>query len=129
MRIKVPAYVGNKLDGLSKNDFDLQTFKASGPGGQHRNKTETAVRITHIETGISAEATESRSQHRNRQQAFFRLAEKLIEYYSDQIPEPVRSTERARTYNEKRGLVKDHRTGIELPYQSVLDGYLSGFYK
>ena len=62
MRIKLPKYVAEKLIGTSKKDLRVQFFSASGKGGQHRNKTDTACRMTHIATGISAESTDSRSQ-------------------------------------------------------------------
>jgi len=60
-----------------ERECDLSFFRASGPGGQHRNKTETAVRVVHRPTGIAAAATEERSQFRNRQVALERLQEKL----------------------------------------------------
>jgi len=58
-------------------ECDLEFFTAGGPGGQHRNKTESAVRVTHRPTGIVVAATERRSQHQNRAEAFERLREKL----------------------------------------------------
>ena len=62
-----------------EREIELQFFRASGPGGQHRNKVETAVRMKHLPTGIVVTATEGRSQARNRQVAFRRLLERLRE--------------------------------------------------
>ncbi len=59
-------------------DCEMTFTRASGPGGQHRNKTETAVRVVHLPTGTVAMATEERSQSRNRDRAFERLREKLL---------------------------------------------------
>lgn len=59
---------------LTKKDFRVDTFKSGGKGGQHQNKVESGVRITHIETGISAESRSSRSQHQNKKVAFRRLS-------------------------------------------------------
>ena len=73
MKIKVHPHVAERLDGLRKTDLRLQFYRASGPGGQHRNKTATACRITHLATGLSAEATDSRSQADNRRNALRRL--------------------------------------------------------
>lgn len=60
-----------------ERDCDLEFFIAGGPGGQHRNKVETGVRLTHRSTGITVTATERRSQHANRAMAFERMAERL----------------------------------------------------
>jgi len=125
MIIKVPRYVAKHLDGLRKKDFRIQTFKGSGPGGQHRNKTETAVRIIHKATGISAESTDSKSQSRNRSSAFLKLTKKLIQHYKKEYAGEVRQRippETIRTYNAIRNVVKDHRTGVEASYRSVIDG-------
>jgi len=67
------------MSGLDEKAFRTEVKRASGPGGQHVNKTESAVRITHVPTGISAVAQEERSQARNRQLAFARLQKKLDE--------------------------------------------------
>ena len=63
---------------FSENDIRIDFFRASGPGGQHRNKSETGVRLTHLPTGIVVTATESRSRHINLRHAFTRLEAKLI---------------------------------------------------
>ena len=62
---------------LENKDIRVETYRASGKGGQHRNKTDSAVRMTHIPTGIVATASEQRSQHQNKEMARKRLAEKL----------------------------------------------------
>jgi protein subunit release factor A len=61
---------------LTKKDFRVDKFRSGGKGGQHQNKVESGVRITHIESGISAESRSDRSQHRNKQIAFRRLCDK-----------------------------------------------------
>lgn len=127
MRIKVPKYIAEKLDGLRKGDFIVQPFRASGPGGQHRNKVSTAVRITHILTGVTAEATDSRSQADNKAAAFRKLIHKLIEYYKEEEEQRRTNTgwaEKIRTYHKPRGTVKDHRTGCTYDYDAILDGQL-----
>jgi peptide chain release factor len=62
---------------IPKRDLKFHFYRSSGPGGQHKNKVETAVRVTHLPTGIAASATESRSQAQNRAMALERLQEKL----------------------------------------------------
>lgn len=127
MIISVPAYVAEELDGLRKKDFKIKSIKGSGPGGQHRNKRETGIRIVHIKTGIRAEATDSKSQSQNRQQAFIRLVNKLVSHYTREEMGMQINTKRIRTYNEQRNTVKDHRSGVEAPYKKVLDGDLDMF--
>lgn len=62
------------LFSLTKKDFRVDTYRCSGPGGQHRNKTSSGVRITHIASGVAVECCEERSQHTNKKKAFNRLA-------------------------------------------------------
>lgn len=96
---------------VRRSDLRIETFKAGGPGGQHRNKTESAVRITHLPTGEQGYAAEHRSQHKNRALAFRRLAEKLVPIMKREVQQkdkPV-PTERVRTYHAVRNQVRDHR--------------------
>ncbi len=76
--VGVSAFVPPETPHWLENEFEIQTMRASGPGGQHVNKTETAVRITHRPTGIQAIAQEERSQHLNRKLAMSRLNRLLL---------------------------------------------------
>jgi len=71
---------------MPTDDIRIDFFRASGPGGQHRNKSETGVRLTHLPTGIVVTATESRSRHINLRQAFVRLEAKLAARNRPVIP-------------------------------------------
>ena len=73
-----------------ERDSDVEYFIASGPGGQHRNKVETGVRLVHRPSGISVTATERRSQHANREVAFERMAQRLQE--RQRVKKPRRKT-------------------------------------
>ena len=80
-----------------ERDCDLEFFIASGPGGQHRNKVETGVRLTHRPSGISVTATERRSQHANREVAYERMAARLEEMQHISPPrKPTRPTAASR---------------------------------
>ena len=83
----------------------VETFRAGGPGGQHQNKTESAVRLTHLPTGISVTARDSRSQHRNRQIALARLRAALEERARPETPRIPTKTPRS----EKRKRMEDKR--------------------
>lgn len=89
-----------------ERDSDLEFFIASGPGGQHRNKVETGVRLTHRPSGISVTATERRSQHANREVAFERMAERLQEL--QQVSPPRKPTRPTTASRERRLEAKRH---------------------
>ncbi|HLZ57622.1 MAG TPA: peptide chain release factor-like protein [Ktedonosporobacter sp.] len=81
-----------------ERDCDMEFFIASGPGGQHRNKVETGVRLTHRPSGIAVTATERRSQYANREAAFERMAARLEALQRPEIPRrPTRPTAASRT--------------------------------
>ena len=81
-------------------EVEITTYKASGPGGQHKNKTETAVRLRHLPTGITVTAREHRSQFKNRELAWERLLEKLRA--RQRKPKPRIPTKQPRAAKEKR---------------------------
>lgn len=88
----------------------VETFRAGGPGGQHQNKTESAVRLTHLPTGITVTARDSRSQHRNRQIALGRLRAALEERSRPEVPRiPTRTPA-----GEKKKRLKEKRRRAEI---------------
>ena len=90
-------------------DVRFETMRASGPGGQHFNRTESAVRVTHAPTGLQASASEERSQHRNKALAVARLARKLEDLKEQQLGESERSRWRAHQALERGNPVKVFR--------------------
>jgi peptide chain release factor 1 len=121
---------------LNPADLRIDTFRASGAGGQHVNKTDSAIRITHLPTGIVAECQDDRSQHRNRAKAMAVLSARLREVErSDRAAREAATrkslvgsgdrSDRIRTYNFPQGRLTDHRINLTLyKLQSVLDGDL-----
>jgi len=87
---------------FSAADVRFETMRASGPGGQHVNRTESAVRVTHIPTGLQATASEERSQHRNKKLALARLAQKIAAVESRKAEEAGEKRWRAH-YGLQRG--------------------------
>lgn len=97
----------------NEQDIRIDYFRGSGPGGQHRNTSETGVRITHLPTGVVATATESRSRHQNLQKAMVRLEEKLAARFRKKRPristKPSRASVRRRL--EQKKLLGDKKRG------------------
>ena len=121
---------------INPADLRIDTFRASGAGGQHVNKTDSAVRITHLPTGLVVECQDDRSQHRNRAQAMSVLASRLLdrERQERQSKEAAHRksligsgdrSERIRTYNFPQGRVTDHRINLTLyKIDAIMDGEL-----
>ena len=121
---------------INKADLRVDTFRASGAGGQHVNKTDSAIRLTHLPTGVVVECQDERSQHKNRARAMSLLQAKLKDSQeaeahkaqSDERRNLVGSgdrSERIRTYNYPQGRVTDHRIGLTLyKLSEVMEGDL-----
>jgi peptide chain release factor 1 len=121
---------------LDPKDLRIDTFRASGAGGQHINKTESAIRITHLPTGIVAECQDQRSQYKNKDRAMSILRSRLYEKARAEQEEAIAGqrrgqvgagmrNERIRTYNFPQGRVTDHRIGLTLyKIDSVMNGDL-----
>lgn len=111
-----------KLASYTRKDFRVETSTSGKNGGQNANRNKTAVRITHIETGLSAESREFKSQLQNKKSAFRKLAEKIKKYWEDKIKiEKVQeiNNEIIRTYHEQDNRVKDHESGYVESYTEV----------
>ena len=121
---------------INPADLQIDTFRSGGAGGQHVNKTESAIRITHIPTGVVVECQDERSQHKNREKAMKVLRTKLYEAKRRESEEKMAAdrrsqvgsgdrSERIRTYNYPQGRVTDHRIGLTLHrLDAVMDGDL-----
>ena len=109
---------------VTKADLRVDTFRGSGPGGQHRNKTDSAVRITHLPTGLSASCQTDRSQHTNKRNAFRLLAAKLVPLMRNEARREryAAGQRRVRTYHEPAQRVTDARVpGRQWRYGDVLE--------
>jgi len=130
----------DEVDEITVNPAELRidTFRSSGAGGQHVNKTDSAIRITHLPSGIVVECQDERSQHKNRARAMALLSARLLAAETDKRSAAEAATrksqvgsgdrsERIRTYNFPQGRVTDHRVNVTLyRLDAVMDGDLDG---
>ena len=125
-----------ELDLNEEKDLRIDVFRSSGAGGQHINKTSSAIRITHLPTGMVVECQDERSQHKNKEKALRVLRSRLLDQkqaeHDDKIASERRSqvgtgdrSERIRTYNYPESRISDHRIGLTLyRLESILNGNL-----
>jgi peptide chain release factor 1 len=121
---------------INPADLRIDTFRASGAGGQHINKTDSAVRVTHLPTGIVAECQDDRSQHRNKAKALQVLAARIQERERSERAAKEAATrkgligsgdrsDRIRTYNFPQGRLTDHRINLTLyKLSQIMEGEL-----
>ncbi len=119
---------------INPTDLQIDTYRAGGAGGQHVNKTESAIRITHIPTGLVVECQDERSQYKNKDKAMKILRSRLYELKQREQTDKIASqrklqvgtgdrSERIRTYNFPQGRVTDHRIGLTLyKIESIMNG-------
>ena len=124
---------------INMSDVRVDTFRASGAGGQHVNKTDSAVRVTHIPTGTVVECQDGRSQHKNKAQALSVLASRILDSQQQEQQQEQASqrkelvgsgdrSQRIRTYNYPQGRVTDHRINLTLyKLSEVMEGDLQAF--
>jgi peptide chain release factor 1 len=123
---------------INPADLKIDTYRSSGAGGQHVNKTESAIRITHLPSGVVVECQEERSQHKNRAKAMSLLASRLLDAERSKQESEMAATrkklvgsgdrsERIRTYNFPQGRVTDHRINLTLyQLERVMQGEMDG---
>ncbi len=121
---------------INPEDLQIDTFRSSGAGGQHINKTESAIRITHIPTGTVVECQDERSQYKNKDKAMKILRSRILQMEQEKHDKEIAGerksqvgtgdrSERIRTYNYPQGRVTDHRIGLTLyKLEAILNGSL-----
>lgn len=122
---------------INKGDLRVDTFRASGAGGQHVNKTDSAIRLTHLPTGVVVECQDERSQHKNKARAMSLLQARLTDSARNEAEQAQASerrnlvgsgdrSERIRTYNYPQGRITDHRISLTLyKLAEIMEGDLS----
>jgi len=126
---------------INSSDLRVDTFRASGAGGQHVNKTDSAIRITHLPSGIVVECQDERSQHKNRARAMSLLQSRLLKVERDRQTAEKAATrrnlvgsgdrsERIRTYNFPQNRITDHRINLTLyKLEEIIEGHLEHLIK
>ena len=121
---------------INPADLQIDTYRSGGAGGQHVNKTESAIRITHLPTGIVVQCMDERSQLKNKEKAMRALKTRLYDHFQSQQDQQITATRRAmvgsgdrseriRTYNFPQGRVTDHRIGLTLyKIDEIMEGRL-----
>lgn len=132
----LPKYELEDIE-IKKDDLRTDTFRASGAGGQHVNKTESGVRFTHLPTGLTGESTDSRSQHKNREIAMQRLYRRIQEAQTEKVYQEQKSkrkslvgsgdrSDKIRTYNYPQNRCTDHRINLTLySLGKIMDGEIT----
>lgn len=125
---------------INPADLQIDTYRSGGAGGQHVNKTESAIRITHLPSGIVVECQDERSQHKNKEKAMKVLRSRLYDQMTAEQNQKIASerkgqvgtgdrSERIRTYNYPQGRVTDHRIGLTLyKLEQILNGDLDDIF-
>ena len=130
----LPEMDDNEEKDVDMSEIRVDTFRASGAGGQHVNKTDSAVRLTHIPTGIVVECQDDRSQHKNKAKALALLSSKIYDIEKQKAEQEKASerkslvgtgdrSEKIRTYNFPQGRITDHRIKLT---QYNIEGFLDG---
>jgi len=121
---------------IKPNELDYSYYRSRGPGGQHKNKTFSAVRLRHISTGLLVHAQFGRSQTKNKETALAIMKAKLLEKKNEEINQSKNKKrreqvgrgsrgEKIRTYNVKKDLVVDHRSGCRASFKRFAKGYIT----
>lgn len=105
----------------TRKDFRVDTFRAGGKGGQHQNKTNSGVRITHLPSGLSSECREYKEQPKNKKEAFRKLSEKILKWHEDlETKEKLKNESTIRTYHAVENRVLDHDSRFKQSYEEVV---------
>jgi peptide chain release factor 1 len=133
----IPVWEDEEIN-INRADLKIDTFRASGAGGQHVNKTESAIRITHLPTGIVSESQDGRSQHQNKEIAMQKLYQRILDQQSaakqSELAAQRKSlvgsgdrSEKIRTYNYPQNRCTDHRINLTLyNLDQIMDGQIDG---